>query len=182
MINNSKIRNCTVPFPAIQGLVNSESLGKIRIKNIYQSWNGESIAEIRQKHESNPYTLRTGTPVVDEQLRNDRIYMVTHYMAFNPLAKTVEIRDLLSRRITDKLFVGQTTQESEYTDYRVFIDGNMVVDDLYLKKHESIKNIPISKLIMDLISKVDRQSAEIQQLKLKLSEQHIYTKRINIDE
>lgn len=176
MINNNKIRNCTVPFPAIQGLTNSESLGKIRIKNIYQSWSGESIAEIRQKHDNNPYTLRTGTPIVDDQLRNDRIYMVTHYMAFNPLSKTVEIRDLLSRRITDKLYVGQTTQEGEYSDYRVFVDGNVVADDVYLKKYESIKNIPLGKLVIDLIAKVDRQSAEIQQLKIKLSEQHIYTK------
>lgn len=179
MINNSKIRNCTIPFPAIQGLVNAESLGKIRLKNIYQEWNGESIAEIRQKHENNPYTIRTGTPLVDEQLRNDRIYMVTHYMAFNPLAKTVEIRDLLSRRITDKLYVGQTTQESEYADYRVFVDGNIVADDVFLKKHDSIKNTPLGKLIVDLIAKVERQSAEIQQLKLKGSQQHIYTKQIN---
>ncbi len=176
MINNSKIRNCTVPFPAIQGLTNSESLGKIRIKNIYQSWNGESISEIRQQHDTNPYTLRTGSPLIDQQLREDRIYLVTHYMAFNPLAKTVEIRDLLSRRITDKLFVGQTTQEAEYSDYRVFIDGNIVADDVYLKKYESIKDVPLGKLIIDLMSKVDRQSAEIQQLKLKLAEQHIYTK------
>jgi hypothetical protein len=176
MINNSKIRNCTVPFPPIQGLVNSESLGKIRIKNIYQSWNGESIAEIRQKHDNNPYTLRTGTPLIDDQLKNDRIHMVTHYMAFNPLAKTIEIRDLLPRRITDKLFVGQTTQEGEYSNYRVFVDGNVVADDVYLKKYESIKDIPLGRLMIDLIAKVERQSAEIQQLKLKLSEQHIYTK------
>ena len=176
MINNSKIRNCTVSFPPIQGLVNSESLGKIRIKNIYQSWNGESIAEIRQKHDNNPYTLRTGTPLIDDQLKNDRIHMVTHYMAFNPLAKTIEIRDLLPRRITDKLFVGQTTQEGEYSNYRVFVDGNIVADDVYLKKYESIKDIPLGRLMIDLISKVERQSAEIQQLKLKLSEQHIYTK------
>lgn len=176
MINNSKIRNCTVPFPAIQGLVNSESLGKIRIKNIYQSWNGESIAEIRQKHNNNPYTLRTGTPLIDDQLKNDRIHMVTHYMAFNPLAKTIEIRDLLPRRITDKLFVGQTTQEGEYSNYRVFVDGNIVADDVYLKKYDSIKDIPLGRLMIDLIAKVERQSAEIQQLKLKLSEQHIYTK------
>lgn len=176
MINNSKIRNCTVSFPPIQGLVNSESLGKIRIKNIYQSWNGESIAEIRQNHDNNPYTLRTGTPLIDDQLKNDRIHMVTHYMAFNPLAKTIEIRDLLPRRITDKLFVGQTTQEGEYSNYRVFVDGNIVADDVYLKKYESIKDIPLGRLMIDLISKVERQSAEIQQLKLKLSEQHIYTK------
>lgn len=179
MINNSKIRNCTAPFPAIQGLTNSESLGKIRIKNIYQTWNGESIAQIRDKHETNPYTLRTGTPLIDEQLRNDHIYLVTHYMAFNPLAKTVEIRDLLPRRITDKLYVGQTTQEGEYKDYRVFIDGNVVADDIYLKKHESIKQTPLGKLLIDLIAKVDRQSAEIQQLKVKLSEQHIYTKNVS---
>ncbi len=179
MINNSKIQNCKVDFPAIQGLANSESLGKIRIKNIYQAWNGESIAQIREKSDGNPYTLRTGTPLIDQQLRNDQIYLVTHYMAFNPLAKAVEIRDLLSRRITDKLYIGQTTQEGEYSDYRVFVDGNMVVDDIYLKKYESIKHTPLGKLLVDLISKVERQSAEIQQLMVKLSEQHIYTKIVS---
>lgn len=179
MINNSKIRNCKVTFPPIQGLSFTESLGKIRLKNIYQEWNGENITEIVNCHEANPFTLRTGTPVVDEQLRSDRMYLISHYIAFNPLAKKIEIRDLLSRRITEKLYVGQTTQEGEYKDYRVFIDGNVVADDIYLKKHESIKQTPLGKLLIDLIDKVDRQSAEIQQLKVKLSEQHIYTKNVS---
>jgi hypothetical protein len=157
----------------------TESLGKIRLKNIYQAWNGENIAQITQRHEANPFSVRTGTPVIDEQLRQDSIYLVTHYIAFNPLAKKIEIRDLVSRRVTDKLYVGQTTQEGEYKDYRVFVDGNAVVDDIYLKKHESIKDISVGKLLIDLISKVERQSIEIQQLKIKLAEQHIYTKQTN---
>lgn len=178
MINNKKIRNCTVSFPPVQGLMATESLGKIRLKNIYQTWNGENITQITQRHESNPFSVRTGTPVIDQQLRDDSIYLVTHYIAFNPLAKNVEIRDLISRRITDKLYVGQTTQEGEYKDYRVFIDGNAVVDDIYLKKYESLKNIPVGKLLIDLISKVERQTVELQQLKVKLAEQHIYKKQI----
>jgi len=155
----------------------TESLGKIRLKNIYQAWNGENIAQITQRHEANPFSVRTGTPVIDEQLRQDSIYLVTHYIAFNPLAKNIEIRDLVSRRITDKLYVGQTTQESEYKDYRMFVDGNAVVDDIYLKKHESLQGMSVGKLLIDLISKVERQSAEIQQLKIKLAEQHIYKKQ-----
>ena len=176
MINGSKIRNCTVSFPAIEGLATTEHLGKIRLKNIYQKWNGESITEIRQQHSNNPYTLRTGTPLVDDQLRNDRIYLITHYVAFNPLSKTVEIRDLIPRRITDKLFIGQTTEEGEYEDYRLFVDGNIVVDDLFLKKYKSIKDVPLGRLIVDLISRVERQSAEIQELKDKVASQHIYIK------
>lgn len=179
MINNRKIRNCTVSFPPTQGLMATESLGKIRLKNIYQAWNGENIAQITQRHEANPFSVRTGTPVIDEQLRQDSIYLVTHYIAFNPLAKKIEIRDLVSRRVTDKLYVGQTTQEGEYTDYRMFVDGNAVVDDIYLKKHKSIKDISVGKLLIDLISRVERQSIEIQQLKIKLAEQHIYTKQTN---
>ena len=176
MINNSKIQNCTVSFPAIQGLISTESLGKIRLKNIYQKWNGESITEIRERHEKNPYTLRTGTPVIDDQLKQDRIHLILHYLAFNPLSKKIEIRDLVSRRITEQLFVGQTTAEGEYKDYRVFIDGNVVVDDIYLKKYESIKHTPLGKIVVDLMSKVERLSSEIQQLKVKLNEQHIYRK------
>ena len=151
-------------------------MGKIRLKNIYQAWNGESIAQITERHDNNPFDVRTGTPVIDEQLRQDNIYLITHYIAFNPLAKNIEIRDLLSRRITNKLYVGQTTQEGEYKDYRMFVDGNAVVDDIFLKKHESIKDASVGKLLIDLISKVERQSIEIQQLKIKLSEQYIYTK------
>lgn len=176
MINGSKIRNCTVPFPAIEGLSTTESLGKIRIKNIYQKWNGQSITEIRQAHDNNPYSLRTGTPIIDNQLRNDRIYLITHYMAFNPLSKTIEIRDLLPRRITDKLFIGQTTQESEYKDYKLFVDGNVVADDLFLKNYESIKDIPVGRLLIDLMARVERQSIEIQHLKDKATNQHIYIK------
>lgn len=154
----------------------TESMGKIRLKNIYQAWNGESIAQITERHDNNPFDVRTGTPVIDEQLRQDNIYLITHYIAFNPLAKNIEIRDLLSRRITNKLYVGQTTQEGEYKDYRMFVDGNAVVDDIFLKKHESIKDASVGKLLIDLISKVERQSIEIQQLKIKLSEQYIYIK------
>lgn len=176
MINNSKIRNCTVSYPPLQGLMATESLGKIRLKNLYQKWNGESITQILDRCESNPFSIRTGTPVVDQQLRSDQIYLVTHYMAFNPLAKTVEIRDLLSRRVVEKLYVGQTTQEGEYSNYRVFVDGNIVADDIYLKKYNNIQQIPIGKIINDLISKVEKQSIEIQQLKIMISAQHIYTK------
>lgn len=182
MINGSKIRNCTVPFPVIQGLATTETLGKIRLKNIYQSWKGESIAEIREQHNDNPYTVRTGTPVVDEQLRNDRIHLISHYLAFNPLAKTLEIRDLISRRITDKLYIGQTTQEGEYSDYKLFVDGNVVADDLFLKNYNNIKDIPIGRLLVDLIARVERQSLEIQQLKVKVANQHIYTKNESTDE
>ena len=176
MINSSKIRNCTRPFPVIEGLANTESLGKIRLKNIYQKWNGENITQITQYHQTNPFSIRTGTPLIDQQLKNDCVYLVTHYMAFNPLSKNIEIRDLIPRRVTTKLYVGQTTQESEYEDYQAFVDGNLVVDDIYLKKYENIKYIPIGKIINDLMSKVDRQSVEIAQLKVKMAEQHIYTK------
>ena len=37
---------------------------------------GQSITEIRQAHDNNPYSLRTGTPIIDNQLRNDRIYLI----------------------------------------------------------------------------------------------------------
>ena len=80
MINNSKIRNCTVSYPPVQGLMATESLGKIRLKNLYQAWNEENITQILDRCESNPFTIRTGTPVVDQQLRNDQIYLVTHYI------------------------------------------------------------------------------------------------------
>ena len=81
MINNGTIRNCTRSFPAIQGMVNEHALGKIIIKNVYQGWRGESIKQIRDKHEQNPYSLRIGMPSTDEQLKNDA-------MIVKPLAAT----------------------------------------------------------------------------------------------
>ena len=179
MINNSRIRNVRHPFPILETLHTTETLGKVRLKNLYLNWNGENIEEIRAKHEKNPYTIRVGTPATDEKMKGDRIYFILHYLSFNPIDKKIEIRDLVTRRITEKLFIGQTTQEGEYKDYKMFVDGNIIADDIFSKKYPSLKDKPLAKLVLDLMNKVDKQTIEIQQLKAQIKNSPIYKKQHN---
>jgi hypothetical protein len=174
MINSSKFHNCRVSFPAIEGLGLTETLGKVRIKNIYQTWNGENMNEIRDRHESNPYTLRIGMPTEDQRLKNDSIYFILDYLSYNPATKDVEQRQLTPLRNMEKLYIGQSLQEKEYSDYRLFVDGNAVVDDIYLKKYESLNNQPIGRLLVNLMDTVEKLKLEVVDLKRQLKTQHIY--------
>lgn len=175
MINNEVIQNCTKPFPAIQGLLNENSLGKILIKNIYQTWNGESITQIRDKHESNPYTIRIGTPTTDKQLKNDAIYFVLHYLAYNPVTKDVERREIVPLRNTEKVYIGHSLDEGYYKDYRLFVDGNAVVNDVYLKNYDQIKDTPLGKLVVTLLDRTEKLQIEVANLKRELNIKHIYS-------
>jgi hypothetical protein len=177
MINNEVIRNCTRPFPAIQGLVNEHALGKITIKNVYQGWQGESINQIRDKHEDNPYSLRIGMPSTDKQLKNDAIYFILHNLSFNPLTKDVEMREIIPYRNTEKIYIGQSIDESTYKNFRLFVDGNIVTDDIYLKRHDTIKDIPLGQIVINLIDKVEKLQLEIAQLKRQTINNPIYTKQ-----
>jgi hypothetical protein len=174
MINSTKFHNCKVPFPAIEGLGLTETLGKVRIKNIYQTWNGENINQIRERHESNPYTLRIGMPTVDERLKNDSVYFILDYLSYNPVTKDVEQRQLIPLRNMEKLYIGQSLQETEYKDYRLFVDGIAVVDDLYLKKYQSIGDQPVGRLLVNLVDTVEKLKLEVVDLKRQLKTQHIY--------
>jgi len=174
MINSSKFHNCKTSFPAIEGLGLTETLGKVRIKNIYQTWNGESMNDIRDRHENNPYTLRIGMPAEDQRLKNDSIYFILDYLSYNPVTKDVEQRQLTPLRNMEKLYIGQSLQEKEYSDYRLFVDGNAVVDDIYLKKYESLNNQPIGRLLVNLMDTVEKLKLEVVDLKRQLKTQHIY--------
>lgn len=176
MINNETIRNCTRSFPAIQGMVSEHTLGKIIIKNVYQGWQGENIKQIKDKHEQNPYTLRIGMPSTDEQLKNDAIYFILHYLSYNPLTKNIEKRELVPYRNMEKLYVGQSIDENIYKDYKVFIDGNIVAEEIFLKKHIGLRNTPIGELVVELINKVDRLQMEVINLKRQLNKDPIYIK------
>ena len=176
MINNSKVRNTQVPFKPIEGLATGEALGKIRLKNIYTSWNGESVADIKAKHNTNPYLVRLGTPNTDEKLRSDNIYFISNYLSYNPLTQGLEKRDIISRRVMDKFYVGQSTLEGEYDQCQMVVNGSAVLEDLYLYKHDSIKDKSVSNIITKLIDRVDQLTKEVVQLKAKVKTQPIYTK------
>ena len=182
MINNSKVRNVQVNYPIIEGLLNPETLGKIRLKNLYPQWNGESVSTIKEKHELNPYTVRIGTPKTDENLRDDKIYFISHYLSYNPITQDLENRDIISRRVMDKLYVGQTTLEGNYKDCKVFIDGSMVLGDIYLTKSDKLKDTSLTRLVLNLMNKVDQLTKEVAKLKVKPKPNPIYTKDSILDE
>ena len=176
MINNSKVRNTQTSFKPIEGLATGETLGKIRLKNIYTSWNGESVSDIKAKHTTNPYLVRIGTPNTDSKLRSDNIYFISHYLAYNPITQNLENRDIISRRITEKLYVGQSTLEGEYDECQMVVNGSAVLEDLYLYKNENLKDKSVSNIITKLIDRVDQLTKEVVQLKAKVKTQPIYTK------
>ena len=111
MINNNKVRNTQVPFKPIEGLATGETLGKIRLKNIYTSWNGESVFDIKAKHDTNPYLVRIGTPNTDDKLRSDNIYFISHYLAYNPITQHLEDKSVsnIITKLIDR--VDQLTKE-----------------------------------------------------------------------
>jgi hypothetical protein len=174
MINNKTIRNCRVSFPAIQGLVNNQVLGKILIKNIYQNWQGENILQIKDKHESNPYTLRIGTPNTDNQLKNDCMYLIPNYLAYNPVTRNIEKRELVDYRNTQTVYIGQSMDEQLYKDYRLYVNGNIVCDDLYLK-NTNMSQTSLSQLVVNLVNKVEKLQSEVMELKRQTKNADIYT-------
>lgn len=175
MINNNVIRNVSRSFPAIQALVSEHALGKILIKNIYQGWQGENIKQIQQKHEHNPYNLRIGMPHTDEELKNDAMYFILNYLSYNPITKDIENRQIIPLRNTEKVYIGQSVDEKVYSNYKLFVDGDTVTDEIYLKKHEILRNKPIGDLLISLVDKVEKLQIEVINLKRQLNNKHIYT-------
>lgn len=178
MINNSVIRNCTVSAPFIQSMLNEHALGKIELKNIYKQWNGENIEEIRDKHDDNPYMLRIGLPSTDSQMTKDPVYFILHYLSYNPLTKDVEMRHVIPHRITDKLYIGQSIDESRYSNYKLFVDGTAVLGDLYLKNSHSLKDVSVTKTLTNLISAVEKLQLEVIELKRQLAKRDTYKENI----
>ena len=177
MINSRTIQNCKATFPAIQTLTNDMVLGKIHIKGIYQNWNGEDIEQVKQKHKDNPFTLRIGMPSIDKQLKADPVLFILHYLSYNPLTKDIEKRDLVPYRNVDKIYVGQSIDEQRYTNYRAFFDGNVIADELYLKRYDSIAKVPVGKILLDLLDKVQKLEKELTVLKRQSQDNHIYKKQ-----
>lgn len=182
MINNSLIRNCNTTVPVVQSLLNEHALGKIELKNIYQHWNGENIEQIRDKHDDNPYMLRIGMPSTDDQMTRDQVYFILHYLSYNPLTKEVEMRHIIPHRNTDKLYIGQSVDEKYYEDYRLFVDGTAVVGDLYLKNSQSLRDTSITKLLTNLVSKVEKLQLEVSDLKRQLARKDTYKQDTFVNE
>lgn len=133
MISRS-IKRVSVSYPPIEGIGGPSILGKIKLKNIYQQWRGENFIEITQKHVDNPFNLRVGLPQIDRQMKEDRIFLFTKYLSYNPLTKQVEKRELIPLRNVEKVYIGQSPEEHQFKDYRLFVDGKIVVEDVLFKQ------------------------------------------------
>lgn len=176
MINNSVIRNCETRFPLLNIPLNEQVMGKIETKNVYQTWNGESVDQIRSKHQSNPFSLHIGTPATDQAMRTDSVYFILHYLSYNAITKDVEARHLIPHRNVEKIYIGQSVDEKHYKDYRLFVDGVAVVDDLYLKSIPSLRDVSLGKAIINMMSRIESLQQDVLNLKRQLSTQHTYVK------
>jgi len=175
MISNSTIRNCTKPFPAIQIMTENHVLGKVLIKNLYQKWGGETVSEIKEKHEDNPYNLRIGLPATDQAMRNDRLYFILNYLSYNPSTKDIEQREIVPYRNMSKVYIGQSLEEKSYSGYSLFVNDKVVVDDLYIKGVESLKDQTIGKVLVSMMQRIEKLQDEVVDLKRQLKTKHIYT-------
>lgn len=167
------IKKAKVNFPAIQGIGGPSFLGKILLKNIYQPWQGENIVEITEKTLDNPFNLRTGLPQTDKQLKEDRVFLFTKYLAFNPLTKQIENRELLPLRNTEKIYIGQSPEEHQHRDYRLFVDGKVIVEDIIFKQPNQDIGSLVEK-IRKLEDKLQILEYQMQKLTLVNEKQTIY--------
>ncbi len=158
MISRS-IKKSKVCFPPIEGIGGPSILGRIKLKNIYQSWQGENFVEITQKHSDNPFNLRTGLPQTDRQMKEDRIFLFTKYLSYNPLTKQIEKRELIPLRNTEKVYIGQSPEEHQFDDYKLFVNGKVVLEDILFKQPNTDMGslIEIIKKLQDRIQILEQQ-------------------------
>lgn len=138
-------------------------MDKIKIKNFYPNWRGESVGEIQNKHDIK-HQLRIGTPLVDEQLRKDKVFFILEFLSFNPVNSQIEKRILTPQRIMNKLYVGQSLEEEKHKDAAVFIDGKLVATEIVSLKGED-KQIRDFKY---LNSKIKELHSELKLLKAQM--------------
>lgn len=173
MIRSSIISNTQTSFPAIQGLAFSPLVKKIEIKNIYQQWHGENIQQIQSKAQENPYNIRIGLPKVDEQLRQDNMYLILSYLSYNPVNKDIENREIVTYRNTNKIIIGQSPDEYKFEKYKLFVDDNVVAKDYLFSDDE----MSVRQALAHLTNKVQKLQQEITNLKqqqLQPQKQTIY--------
>lgn len=161
MIISKNIKKPKVAFPAPQGIGGPSFLGRILLKNIHQNWKGENIQQIVNKGEENPFNIRVGLPQIDRQLKEDRIFLFTKYLSYNPLTKQIEKRELIPLRNVEKVYIGHSPEEQNFSNCRLFVDGQVVLEDIAFKQPNS--NITsLVETIRDLRSRVEFLEYQLQ--------------------
>ena len=64
-------------------------------------------------------------------------------------------------------------------NYKMFVDGNIVANDMFLTQSDKISKTSLTKLVVKLLDRVDQLSKEVAQLKVKTKTKPIYTKDSN---
>lgn len=159
MIIAKSIKKTQVPFPILQGIGGPSFIGKIKLKNIYQNWRGENFQQIADKHVDNPFNVRIGLPQTDKQLKSDSIFLFTKYLSYNPLTKQIEKRELIPLRNVEKIYIGHSPEEPNYPNARLFVDGQVVVEDIAFKQPNSIESLYTT--IRELSDRVQKLEQEI---------------------
>ena len=108
------------------------------------------------------------------QLKTDPIFFILHYLSYNPHTKDVEMRQIVPYRNTERIYIGQSLDETSYPDSKLLVDGTAVLDDVYLKNMEEYKNVPIGRLIEQLVQRVEKLQGEVLNLRRQLNNSHIY--------
>lgn len=156
-------------------IFNDQVMGKVEMKSLYSGWSGESFSEIQnQQNNANPYTIRIGMPAVDQAMKTDKVYFILHYMSYNVATKQVEMRHIVPQRNMERIYIGQSLDEQQYADCRLLVDGTTVVDDLYLKAAPSLEQIPLTRLLVQLVDRVEKLQQEVIELKRSTKQQHTY--------
>jgi len=152
-------------------MVSAPFMEKVMIKNLYQQWQGETIAQIKSKHKDNPYTLRIGTPNTDKALANDSMLFIQSYMSYNQVTRAIEKRELIPYRNVEKVYIGeQRIDEESFGEYASFINGNLIAKDLvFIETKESL-----SETIAKLVNEVANLRMEVAKLKSQTQTQPIY--------
>lgn len=173
MMISKNIKKPKVNYPTLEGIGGPSILGRIMLKNIYQPWRGENFVEITENAVGNPFNLRIGLPQIDKQLKEDRIFLFTKYLSYNPLTKQIEKRELIALRNTEKVYIGQSPEEHQFSDYRLFVDGKIVVEDILFKQPNQIIGSLVEKL-QKLEERVQKLELELQKYKLITNNKAIY--------
>ncbi len=172
MVPTKHYKALTIQAPLLNLLVDGPYMDRIHIRTIHPQWKGESVPEIIQKHDQNPFVLRIGTPSMDASISNDKLFFISKYMAYNPASKEIESRSLIEGRFTKKVYIGeQTVDEVVHKDYRLFVNGKVVATDiLFLHTKESL----VDK-IRSLEQQMRHMQAEIAKIARQTNTQTIYS-------
>jgi hypothetical protein len=172
MIPTKHYKAVTTQTPLLNLLADGPYMDKAYIRTIHPQWKGESVPEIVEKYDHNPFVLRIGTPSTDASMINDRVFFISKYLAYNPTSKEIESRNLIEGRFIKKVYIGeQTVDEASHKDYKLFVNGKVVASDvLFLHTKESL----VDK-IRSLEQQMRHMQAEIAKIARQTNTQTIYS-------